>query len=229
MIRRDGEATYLPLQGSMPLGVSGLARYRSEVHAFESEATLVLYTDGLVESPGKSIDDGLERLRGLAARGGTTDALCARLVAQLVPEQRRDDVAILAARVPSLPERLGRSWPADRRSLAQIRLVLRRWLRARGATDDEVYDIIVACQEACSNAIEHAYGPGRHSFDVQATCEERHVRLRVADHGRWRAPRGTNRGRGMPMMERLMDRVTLDRADDGTHVVLERTLRGQGS
>ena len=50
MISPGGEAAYLPLQGGVPLGTSPLARYRCDTHAFETGSTVVLYTDGLVES-----------------------------------------------------------------------------------------------------------------------------------------------------------------------------------
>ena len=36
----------------------------------------------------------------------------------------------------------------------------------RGASEQQAYDIIVATQEACANAVEHAYGPGRAEFEV---------------------------------------------------------------
>ena len=79
-----------------------------------------------------------------------------------MPEQRHDDVALLAARIEPVPEQLNGRWPAERSVLAGVRQLLRRWLESRGATADEVYDIVVACQEACANAVEHAYRPGRH-------------------------------------------------------------------
>ena len=48
--------------------------------------------------------------------------------------------------------------------------------------------------------------------------------MTVRDDGRWRAPRGTNRGRGIPLMRALMEHVDVNHAEDGTVVVLERTL-----
>ena len=102
----------------------------------------------------------------------------------------RDDIAVIAARVPPPPDRLRARWPAERDSLVAVRQLLRRWLRAQSATEDEIYDITVACQEACANAVEHAYRPGRESFEVEATCDDRRVRVIVRDHGRWRPPRG---------------------------------------
>ncbi len=222
-----GEASFLPLQGGVALGTSATARYRCETHPFPTGTTAVLYTDGLVERRGHSLDDGLDRLRAVAAGHTGVDRLCESLLEQLVPEQRRDDIAIVAARVPPPPDRLGMRWPADRDSLVALRRLVRRWLRARGATDDEIYDITVAIQEASANAVEHAYGPGHESFELEATCDDGRVRITVRDNGHWRAPRGANRGRGLPLMHALMERVDVEHGEDGTLVVLERTLRGE--
>ena len=185
----------------------------------------MLYTDGLIERRGESIERGLERLQAIGAGGGEMEDICARLVDGLVPERRADDIAIIAARFPPPPERLTGTWAAEPGALAGIRLLLRRWLRVRGATEDELYDIVVACQEACANAVEHAYGPGRRTFDLEATCEGRRVRITVRDSGTWRPPRGSDRGRGLVMMRGLMETVDVSHTDEGTIVVLERTLQ----
>ena len=42
--------------------------YKSESHPLPAGTALLLYTDGLVERRGESIDRGLERLRGHRAR-----------------------------------------------------------------------------------------------------------------------------------------------------------------
>jgi len=224
LISSSGEARYVEGRGGIPLGVSEIARYESETLAFEPGTTVLLYTDGLVETRGESIDAGLERLRRLATRNGDLETLCMKLVAQLAPRERADDVAMLVARMLPVPERLRGRWPADRRMLASVRRALRRWLETRGASDDEIYDIVVACQEACANAVEHAYRPGAHTFDLCATCDDGRVRLTVRDAGRWRPPRGTNRGRGVMMMRGLMDSVEICHGARGTTVVLERAL-----
>jgi GAF domain-containing protein/anti-sigma regulatory factor (Ser/Thr protein kinase) len=225
VIDPGGAGAYLPLQGSVPLGAAATARYRGAEHRFESGSAIVLYTDGLVESRDRAIDDGLEHLRALAASPpGNVERLCTRIVDGLVTEERGDDVAIIAARLPPLPVRLSGRWPAERSALADVRHLLRRWLRARGASDDEVYFITVACQEACANAVEHAYRPGRAAFEVEAADHDGRVRVVVRDNGRWRPPRGSDRGRGLQLMEGMMERVAVRHTDDGTLVVLERTL-----
>ena len=61
-------------------------------------ATLLLYTDGLVESRDADLDEGLAALIDAAVRAGTTDPdeLCDRLLAELASGVRADDVALLA-------------------------------------------------------------------------------------------------------------------------------------
>jgi anti-sigma regulatory factor (Ser/Thr protein kinase) len=226
LITPGGDASYLPLQGGVPLGTSQLAHYRCDTHPFETGSTVVMYTDGLVESRGSSIDDGMARLRELSAGGESVEAICSRLVAALVPAEPADDVVIVAARAPSLPERLSGRWPADPNALVEIRRLLRRWLRAQGASEDEILDITVACQEACTNAVEHAYKPGDRTFGIEAACEAGRVRITVSDEGSWRPARGANRGRGLPMMRELMDVAEVTHGPAGTVVELERTLRG---
>ena len=229
LIPAAGEPSFLEAAAGMPLGVSELARYRAQTFAFEPGATLLLYTDGLVETRSEPIDAGLKRLRELAVGNGGVEALCARIVSRLVPSRRHDDVAMLAARVEPVPEQLSGSWPAERNVLAGVRQMLRRWLLTRGATADEIYDIVVACQEACANAVEHAYRPGRHSFELDATYDGGCVRVTIRDQGRWRPPRGTHRGRGVMMMRGLMDSVDIEHTDEGTTVVLERMLEAKAA
>ena len=61
-------------------------------------ATLLLYTDGLVEGRDADLDEGLAALIDAAVRAGTTDPdeLCDRLLADLASGVRADDVALLA-------------------------------------------------------------------------------------------------------------------------------------
>jgi GAF domain-containing protein/anti-sigma regulatory factor (Ser/Thr protein kinase) len=224
VITTDGEARYLPLTGGVALGVTPTARYSAVTHPLPLGATVMLYTDGLVESRVQPIDTGLERLRVLARGADDPEALCELVTAEMVPERPADDIAMILARLTDVSERLSGTWPADKEVLGEVRMVLRRWLRSRGASEDEAYDILVASQEACANAVEHAYGPGMRSFELDARCDAGLVTVTVRDHGHWRPPRGTNRGRGLPMMEALMERVEVTHTDEGTVVVLKRTL-----
>ena len=226
VIDPSGAASYLWLQGGIPLGASATAIYDSETFPFPTGSMVLLYTDGLVERRSQSIDEGLERLRALVEGANDVEAVCAAIVETLVPEAPGDDVAFIAARVPPLSDQLSTRWDARPGSLAPIRYLLRRWLLERGASEDEAFDIIVASQEACANAIEHAYGPGVAEFALDASYAESRVTITISDRGHWRAPRGDNRGRGLPLMRELMDTVNVDQAEDGTAVTLVRTIGG---
>lgn len=63
------------------------------------EATLVLYTDGLIERRDADIDDGLRALAGTGSRvDADLDHFCRRLVKELAPPHTRDDIAVVAVR-----------------------------------------------------------------------------------------------------------------------------------
>jgi serine phosphatase RsbU (regulator of sigma subunit) len=62
-------------------------------------AVLVLYTDGLVERRGRSIDEGLATLSAAALEvDGDLERYCDRLLAEVGPAAPDDDIAILALR-----------------------------------------------------------------------------------------------------------------------------------
>jgi GAF domain-containing protein/anti-sigma regulatory factor (Ser/Thr protein kinase) len=224
MIDANGGTRYLEIEGALPLGTSQSEIYRARTVPFPAGAGIVLYTDGLVERRDEPIDAGLERLRAVTATTRDVERLCAEAVSRLVTSSPADDVAMVAARMPPLEDDLRTRWPASTEALASIRRILRRWLTIHGADEDELYDIVMACQEACANAVEHAYGPGHAHFEVDAEHREARIRVVVRDAGRWRPPRGTHRGRGLPLMHALMDSVDVDHGNRGTVVVLERTL-----
>jgi anti-sigma regulatory factor (Ser/Thr protein kinase) len=135
-----------------------------------------------------------------------------------------DDLAILVTRVLPLGDELHTTWPADPRSLSDMRHLLQRWMKRLSQDPDELYEITVAVQEACSNAIEHAYSPGAAAVEMHAGHAEGVVEITVRDHGRWRPARGEHRGRGLPIMESLMDTVDVERGEGGTTVRMTRTL-----
>ena len=65
-------------------------------------STLLLYTDGLVEVPGGSLDDSLRDLTATVTgkeRAESADTLCERVVAAMPKGQSYDDIAILAVRL----------------------------------------------------------------------------------------------------------------------------------
>jgi anti-sigma regulatory factor (Ser/Thr protein kinase) len=227
VIGADGTAAYLPVESDVALGISRGALYREQTFDLPVGSTVALFTDGAVEVRGEPLEAGLERLRRTAEAAGSVEQLCTTIAGGGdLGRASSDDVAVLAARLCPLAEHLTTCWPAEPDALADVRHLLRRWLRRHGATDDETYDITVACQEACANAVEHAYAPGPAGFEVEAEHAQGEIRLTVRDSGRWRAARGAHRGRGLPIMEALMDAVDIQQSPSGTAIHLRRALAG---
>jgi GAF domain-containing protein len=99
MLRPDGEVevwweTPEPLLGLMPRDGRPTHRRRAAPGSI-----LLLYTDGLVESPSRLIDDGIGRLRGVlhGNPGLTGEELCTQLI-ESAP-RRSDDIALLLVRL----------------------------------------------------------------------------------------------------------------------------------
>ena len=94
----NGNSRFLDTVLGTPLGL-GAEPCREEAFTISHGGGLLLYTDGLVEERGESIDAGLARLRAAAHHGDEEPAaLCDRLITALGRETGVDDVALLAAR-----------------------------------------------------------------------------------------------------------------------------------
>jgi PAS domain S-box-containing protein len=232
VIAPEGDAHYLDSAHNPPLGVFDSPDHIETSVELPPGTTIVLYTDGLVEERGVSIDQGLEALR-LAASQDTChpDELCERLVeSMLAIHPANDDIAVLALRaLPDAPPPLHIDMPSDPTQLADMRRDLGRWLRDAGASGEVVEVIQMACHEACSNAIEHGYEFGEGELSVDAELDDGRVVLTVRDHGHWieRGPGGPPRyrGNGLPLMQALMDTVELTHDNgNGTAVRMARSL-----
>jgi anti-sigma regulatory factor (Ser/Thr protein kinase) len=162
-----------------------------------------------------------------AAPSTDLEQLCDHvLTAMMGVDGSDDDVALLlVAPQATLGPRVDVTWPAKAERLGLLRNLLERWLAEMGAEDDELYDVLVACSEAATNAVEHAYGPAQADFRVVCTAQDGGVTIIVRDWGQWREPRGRDRGRGLGLMEGLMDDVQVLHSGAGTEVRLHRRLR----
>jgi serine phosphatase RsbU (regulator of sigma subunit)/anti-sigma regulatory factor (Ser/Thr protein kinase) len=225
----DGRADYLEGGEFVPLGVLPFGGYTAGEAVIKPGSTVLLYTDGLVEERGMSIDDGLDRLREAIQRApADPDAMCDYLLAEVPPNGAAgDDVAVLATRlVPVDLTRLDLRLPAEPESLALMRRALERWLGSIGVPEDIAYELKVACGEACMNAVEHAYPPGDAAFEVHALNLGGNVEIVVRDFGFWRPPRaGSDRGRGLELMKRLTDAMKVVPGSEGTTVHLLKAVR----
>jgi anti-anti-sigma factor len=191
------------------LGVPGRRPYTEGSADIAPGATLLLYTDGLVERRGEVLDDGLERVRTAAARHAAADpvALTGQLLAEVLADAAQpDDVALIAARL--LPEPLAARLPADPRRLSGVRRAVAAWTAAAGLPGDTAEDLQLALGEALANAVEHAYAAspddGECSYRLAREADGS-VRVEVGDTGLWRPPPADRgyRGRGLELIEAL--------------------------
>ncbi len=180
----DGDAVFLEGGRTLPLGVMPSAEYPQADAELEPGSTIVLYTDGLVEERGASIDRGLEALKDAVMEGPKEpEALCDHIVSSLLADRAAtDDIAVLTVRtVPMSAERLHLDLPTNPKALGTLRRTVGRWLEPLGASMVESNDIQVSCHEACSNAMEHGYRFREATIDVDAEFDGSEVLLTVTD------------------------------------------------
>ncbi|HTC69337.1 MAG TPA: SpoIIE family protein phosphatase [Acidothermaceae bacterium] len=102
LLSRDGGTSVLECRDDLLLGL-GIDTQRTDLSLrLPPASTLLLYSDGLVETRTADLDHGLERLRS-AARSLTTlgvAELCDALVSMMANPTSHDDVTLLAVRIP---------------------------------------------------------------------------------------------------------------------------------
>ena len=226
VIAPDG-ARFLEGGRSVPIGAADPAVFREATAILPPGSSLLLYTDGLVERRDTPLDERLKELaEAAAAAGDELGELCEHVIAKVLgPGDPSDDVAILAVRpLPVADTEISLTLPAEPGSLAQLRRRLARFLHVTGATELEQYEITLTICEAAGNAIEHAYGPGDATYEVDVSFEDGELTAVVRDSGSWRDKRGEHRGRGLAIIEDLMDDVAVERADGGTLVRMRRRV-----
>jgi anti-sigma regulatory factor (Ser/Thr protein kinase) len=226
LMSQDGQAYFLAQRVGPPLGVEDHIRYEDFDSDFEAGSTLLLYTDGLVERRGEVIDTGLARLsRSLASAPRELDELCAHVLESAEGGSGvHDDTALVAVRrLERTSERLDLTLPAEPDSVANARHRLSGWLVGRGVGSDDIFDLTLAASEACTNAVEHAYGPENGAtFRLLGECSTSAITLHVSDRGSWRVPRGSERGRGLRLIAQLMDHMNVRQTTDGTTVQMTK-------
>jgi anti-sigma regulatory factor (Ser/Thr protein kinase) len=219
------------LEGGLtpPLGTTTAPSHLVATAQLDPGSTLVLFTDGLIERRGVSLHQGMEQLRQAAAAGfSDVDDLCDRLLASLAGHEVGDDIALLALQ-PLVLEgtAMHLQVPAEPRSLAPLRHTLRRWLRTIGASPDEGYEILVACGEACANAIQHPHAARRHFLTIDLATQGDDVEVVVRDTGSWRTMSPGGGGHGLSLIRQLMDSVDITTGPEGTEVRMRRRLNTQ--
>ncbi len=227
LARPDGRTVLLGRATSLPLAVRPGVDRPYAVEKVPGRATLLLYTDGLVERRRRPLNVGIELVSTALReeRDAGVEELAERMMARLAPTGGYDDdVAVLLYRHPGPFET---EFPATPGLLAPVRAGLRDWLECCALPAPTIQKVLVAAGEACTNAVEHAHvalPEGVGSVRMRAEAYAEHIALTITDAGQWReprSPRDPHRGRGTAIMRGLIPEVTVDTGSAGTTVTFQ--------
>ncbi|MEU1054180.1 SpoIIE family protein phosphatase [Streptomyces sp. NPDC005876] len=228
LVHHDGTTRLLEEGRSVPLAVRpGRARPEGKC-TIPARATLLLYTDGLVERRRRPLSVGIDQAGEAVHEGreAAVDDLATQVMSRLAPENGYDDdVALLLYRHPAPLEV---AFPAESSQLAPVRQALRTWLERCQLPPQTAQNVLVAAGEACANAIEHGH---RHSpgeiVRLRAEAYVDDLRLVITDTGQWKTPQpeaNAHRGRGMTLMKAMMQHVTVTSGAAGTTVQMHTRI-----
>ncbi|GAA2615966.1 hypothetical protein GCM10010304_81720 [Streptomyces roseoviolaceus] len=230
LLELGGRAEVLRVPAGAPIGVGGGDFEAVELDA-PAGATLLLYTDGLVESRLRDVWTGIEKLREkLTATAQLTgpdhppplEALCDEVLDMLGPGDRDDDIALLAARFDGIAPSDVAYWFLEPEDAApgRARRLARRALQRWGL--EELSDSVeLLVSEVVTNAVRYATRPVTVRLlrtDV-LRCE---VGDDVPQLPRLRQARATDEGgRGLYLVNRLSRRWGATRLSTGKVVWFE--------
>jgi serine phosphatase RsbU (regulator of sigma subunit) len=227
----DGTAVIRQTAGGLPLGIEADSDYPITQLVLEPGETLMLCTDGLIETGGHDLLTGWTRLRPVLERegGGSLEKLADALISAVhgpaahytagpLADRREDDIALLLLSREGGTARQARRTPrrtkltigqADPERLAgareELRALLYDW------ADEEQVDsaVLMAC-EMVTNVLVHTDGDALLIAEAAGERGDRRLRVEVADTSdelphRRRPGELASSGRGLVLMEMLAD------------------------
>ena len=123
------------------------------------------------------------------------------------------------------------TFKSDPRNLSNARKFVENFAREHGFNEEKVFDIKVAAGEALSNAIEHGSTDTESEIKIVADFSKNCLHISIIDTGIFKKVVKVDdtgdphhRGRGIPFMLALVDKVTINESKDGTIVKLVKNL-----
>lgn len=175
----DGSAEEIAVEGGLPLGILADADFPMTAVALSPGSVLALVTDGLVESAGLPLDEGMGRTREALAAADPSDP--GRMADELLGDagRREDDVALLLLRYDGMkvrPVRAGYAvWRLPDAVMHARRFTgrtLRNWQMSEAADA-----VLLIVSELVTNALVHTQGAVRVEFTLAAG----RIRVTVSD------------------------------------------------
>ncbi|BCO40708.1 hypothetical protein MINTM001_18470 [Mycobacterium paraintracellulare] len=232
LVTSEATSRYLEPSGAGPLGSGTGFPVRTEF--LDVGDSILLYTDGLIERPGRPLGASTAEFAELAANiaGGqrgfviessmrAIDRICSETLELLLRSTGySDDVTLLAAQRRTPPAPLNMTLDATLHAARAVRTRLRQWLAEIGATADDISDVVHAISEFVENSVEHGYATDvSDGVVVEAMLSgDGDLHISVIDRGRWKDHREgeTGRGRGLAMAEALVSEAHVSHGPDGT-------------
>ncbi|MFE2074527.1 PAS domain S-box protein [Streptomyces misionensis] len=211
----------LPAPVNAPLGVGGVLYEQSCSHIAPG-ATLVLYTDGLIETPGSDIEARVGELTAVLdaffPRSTNLEAAADHVLAQLLPDAdgHDDDVTLLFAQLPAAPlAAVTTELPATAAAVPEGRAFLRRTLVSWECAEP-ADDALLLLSEILTNAVRHAEGPVglrlcRTATELTVEVGDRSPQLPRPRH----ATGDDESGRGLFLVRTLADSWGVRPTDEG--------------
>jgi serine phosphatase RsbU (regulator of sigma subunit)/anti-sigma regulatory factor (Ser/Thr protein kinase) len=160
LVTPDGVSELVSDRIGPPLGVGGLPFEAISLDLAEG-TILALFTDGLIESRERDIDQGLGELRAALARpAASLEAVGDTVIEAMLDGRPADDAALLLVRTHALAADRVATWdiPADPAMVTKARHLAARQLQAWGlATAEQTTALVVS--ELVTNAIRHGAPP----------------------------------------------------------------------
>ncbi|MFF0446677.1 SpoIIE family protein phosphatase [Streptomyces sp. NPDC004609] len=224
----DGTAAFADVPGGPPLGLGGLPFETLELRLPE-DSSLVLYTDGLVEDRDRDIDEGLTLLRDTLSGHPerSPEETCEAVLHALLPQNPRDDIALLVGRTRVLGSAQVAEWtvPSDPSAVGEVRSSVAHKLK-EWDLEDEAFTTELILSELVTNAIRYAIGPIRVRLirDRTLICE-------VSDHSSTsphlrQAAITDEGGRGLFLVAQFAERWGTRYTPDGKVIWTEQPLAG---
>ncbi|OXY97279.1 SpoIIE family protein phosphatase [Streptomyces diastatochromogenes] len=228
VVTPDGTVRFLDVPAGPPLGLGGLP-----FEAFETElpegSLLALYTDGLLEARDHDIDEALDKLFSALGRPSPTlEAVCDRVLTELLSHRPDDDIALLVARTRALHADRVAAWEldSDPSVVARARKHTNAQLSAWGL-EEAAFTTELMVSELVTNAIRYGRPPIQLRLihqDSTLICEvydssgtTPHMRrARIFDEG----------GRGLLLVAQLAKRWGTRHDRVGKTVWAEQSLTG---
>ncbi|MFJ2935175.1 SpoIIE family protein phosphatase [Streptomyces sp. NPDC087219] len=241
----DGTVLLRPTAGGLPLGIDPDTDYPTTRLTLEPGETLMICTDGLLETGGHDLDTGWERVRALLEShdGEDLEALADTLVEAVhgpgshyttgpLADRREDDIAVLllsrrpAGAIPEAPRRtlmtIAQAEP-ERIAAAreQVRQLLHDW-----RDEDQLDSAVLMVSEMVTNVLVHTDGDALLVAEVACGEKARRLRVEVSDgsdelpHKRHPGEMASS-GRGLVLMEMLADAWGVDPRGEGKAIWFE--------